>query len=195
MLDRTIPPKYKDIEDISFPWPEFYALKNQMPLYILNQGMQPIVEVELIFKSGSYYEGKPGAAYFTPLMLLEGTTTKTGREIAHIIDGYGATLSIRPQVDFCSITLSTLSKHLTPLLDLFRELLLQPSFPEKSLMWLKSLKSQAIQVADKKSTPWPINYSVKPFLHQLILMGKRSLYKTSLPSNLQICVIITIQFY
>ena len=142
MLDRTIPPPYRAIEDISFPWPDGYVCQNNIPFYVLNKSTQPIVEVELVFRSGSYYELQPGAAYFTSFMLLEGTKDKTVRAIAHIIDSYGATITVRPQVDFCSIVLSTLTKYLAPMLDLLLALLLTSNFPEKSFKWLKNLKNR-----------------------------------------------------
>ncbi|CAH2559809.1 M16 family metallopeptidase [Cardinium endosymbiont of Oedothorax gibbosus] len=151
MPDRTIPPKFKAIETIDFPSPERHILSNGMPLYLLNMGSQPIIELELIFKSGSCYERHPGAAYFTAAMLLEGTVTKSTQDIAHIIDYYGATIGTRVQKDFCTISLSTLAKHLSPVLDLLVEILLTASFPEKSLRLLKNVKAQAIQMADKKN--------------------------------------------
>lgn len=151
MLDRTILPRFQDIEPIHFPWPDQYMLGNNMPLYVLNIGSQPIVELELIFKSGSCYEMQPGAAYFTAGMLLEGTKHKDTQAIAQIIDYYGATISTHVQKDFSIITLSALTKYLKPLLDLLLEVLLTPSFPEKSLQLLKNIKIQAIQMADKKN--------------------------------------------
>lgn len=151
MLDRTIPPKFKKIETIHFPWPESHILRNKVPLYVLNMGSQPIIELELVFKAGSCYEFHPGAAYFTASMLLEGTTTKSTQDIAHIIDYYGATISTQSQKDFCTISLSTLSKYLNPVLDLLVEILLTPSFPQKSFQLLKNVKAQAIQMADKKN--------------------------------------------
>ncbi|WP_342265027.1 pitrilysin family protein [Cardinium endosymbiont of Philonthus spinipes] len=151
MLDRTIPPQFQEIEPIRFPWPKRHMLGNDIPLYVLDMGSQPIIELELIFKSGSCHELHPGAAYFTAAMLLEGTATKTSQDIAHMIDYYGATIGTRVQKDFCIISLSTLVKHLNPLLDLLVELLLTASFPEKSLQLLKNVKTQAIQMADKKN--------------------------------------------
>lgn len=152
MLDRTIPPKFKEIPPIHFPWPERHILEHKIPLYVLNMGSQPIIVLELIFKSGSCYELHPGAAYFTAAMLLEGTTTKSTQAIAHIIDYYGATIHTRVGKDFCTLTLSTLAKHLSPLLDLLVELLLTPSFPEQSLQLLKHVKAQSIQIAAKKNS-------------------------------------------
>ena len=91
-----------------------------------------------------------GAAYFTTAMLLEGTAGKSSQEIAHIMDYYGATISVRAQADVCSIVLSSLAKYMHPMLELFIELLLAPSFPQKSLNLLKDIKAQSIQMADQK---------------------------------------------
>lgn len=152
MLDRTIPPKFQEMQSVSFAWPEKHILGNNLPLYVLNMGTQPIIELELIFKSGSCYEAKPGAAYFTAAMLLEGTATKNSQEIAHIMDYYGATISTHVRKDFFTLSLSTLAKYLTPLLDLLVEILLTPSFPEQSIQLLRHIKAQSIQVADKKNS-------------------------------------------
>lgn len=151
MLDRTTPPKFEAVNDISFPWPQMHMLGNRIPLHVLNLGSQPVIELELIFKSGSYYEAHPGAAYFTSAMLLEGTIYKNTQAIAHIMDYYGATITARSQADFCSIALSTLCKHLSPMLDLLIEILLASNFPKKSLTLLKNIKAQAIQIEDKKN--------------------------------------------
>ena len=64
MLDRTIPPRFQTIDHINFPWPALHMLSNQMPLYWLNMGSQPIIEVELIFKTGRFCEKKNGGCLF-----------------------------------------------------------------------------------------------------------------------------------
>ncbi|AWN82272.1 M16 family metallopeptidase [Candidatus Cardinium hertigii] len=150
MLDRSIPPKFQTIHAIDFPWPALHVLKNQLPLYLLNVGSQPIIEVELIFRGGNAYEAVPAAAYFTAAMLLEGTTNKSAQAIAQVISYYGATIDVRSETDFCSITLTTLSAHIVPMMELLLEVLLYPSFPQKSLTLFKRLKSQSIRIADKK---------------------------------------------
>lgn len=151
MLDRTIQPKINPIESIHFPWPKLYMLKNNLPCYVLNMGVQPIVELELFFRSGKYYETCAGASAFVASMLLEGTSTKTNQEIAYLLDYYGAVVTTHAQEDFCSIVLSTLSKHLEPMLALLEELILDSNFPVKSFERLKALKMQSIQMADKKN--------------------------------------------
>lgn len=151
MLDRTIPPVFHRVEEFHLPAPEQYTLPNHLPLYLLSMGSQPIIEITLIFQSGSAYELTPAAACFTAAMLLEGTIHKDSQMIAHTIDYYGSIIDIQSKKDFCSITLTTLTNYLTPMLALLRELLLESTFPEKSFKRLKNIKAQAIQLEAQKN--------------------------------------------
>ena len=151
MLDRSEQPSPKPIESVLFPWPEVRLLKNGVSLCALKLGSQPILELELVFRSGRYYEKHVGEAYFTTSMLLEGTSKKDNHAISYLFDYYGAVVTTQSNEDFCSITLSALSKHLEPTLKLLEELLLDSVFPSKSLERLKACKCQDIQILEKKN--------------------------------------------
>lgn len=151
MLDRSNQPSPNPIETVPFPWPEVHLLKNGLSLCALKLGSQPILELELVFRSGRYYEKHVGEAYFTASMLLEGTSKKDNHAISYLFDYYGAVVTTQSSEDFCSITLSTLSKHLEPALELLEELLLDSIFPNKSLERLKACKCQDIQILEKKN--------------------------------------------
>ena len=151
MLDRTTQPPFVTTKSIDFQWPTTYQITDHTPLFVLNAGSQPMVELEIVCLSGSWYEALQGVAYFTAKMLLEGTQNKSAQEIATFIDQYGATIDTHVQADFFSISLTTLSKHLTPMLSLLAELLLEATFPADPLERLKNIKQQAIKVADSKN--------------------------------------------
>lgn len=145
MLDRTIsPPSYR-IKQHKFPVPEISFLsKDTVPMYVLDMGTQPIVEIELILDSGAWHERKKGVAYFTAQMLLQGTHKMSNKQIAEEIDFYGAEVSINAGSDKCTITLSCLSKFLEPMLELLVEILLHSSFAEERLQHVKNLKLRDI---------------------------------------------------
>ena len=151
MLDRTTPPPFITTKSIDFQWPTTYQLTEHIPLFVLNAGSQPMIELEIVCLSGSWYEAVGGVAYFTAKMLLEGTQNKSAQEIATFIDQYGATIDTHVQADFFSISLTTLSKHLAPMLSVLAELLLEATFPADPLERLKNIKQQAIKVADSKN--------------------------------------------
>ena len=152
MLDRTIPPSAKTIDQLRFSWPKAYQLKEGIPLFVLNAGNQPIIKLELVCDAGSWYEPHNGVAYFTAKMLQEGTQHKSAQDIAHYIDQYGASIQVQVQPDACIFTLITLSKHLVPMLALLAELLLSPTFDEQRLAHLKNLTTQALKVDAKKNS-------------------------------------------
>ena len=151
MLNRTIPPPSQSINDIAFPWPQAIQLPGGVPLFVLNSGSQPIIKLEFLFASGTWYETKPGVAYFTAKMLQEGTKKKTAQEIAAYLDYYGAELTIEVKPDYCSLALVTLSRHLSQMLALLAELLSESNFPLEQLRLLQNLKVQEIKIEDAKS--------------------------------------------
>ncbi|MHB9148008.1 MAG: M16 family metallopeptidase [Candidatus Amoebophilus sp.] len=152
LLDRKIPPTFKTIDNISFPWPTTVKTDVGIPLFILNQGDMPIIKLSLLSEAGSWYEPQNGVAYFAAKMLTEGTLNKTAQEIAAYIDYYGANLTIITRVDYCSIELVCLSKHFVVMLDLLTELLTTSTFPQTQLNLLQKLRVQALKVEDEKNS-------------------------------------------
>ncbi len=150
-LDRKIPPAYKTIDHLSFPWPISLSLQAEIPFFVLNQGNSPIIKLTLLMNAGSWNEPQHGVAYLTGQMLLEGTRSKNASQIASYIDHYGAHLTITTRPDYSSIELVTLSKHLVPMLDLLMELLSASTFPSQQLQRLQQLKIQALKVENEKS--------------------------------------------
>jgi len=132
-LDRKIAPSYKPIESVELIEPKKITLDNGVELYAINAGSQEIVKIELIFPAGNTSEDKPLIGYTTNHMLKEGTKTKSSSEIAETLDYYGAFLENEYEKDNASLVLYSLNKHLPSTIDLFREIVTAPIFPEKEL--------------------------------------------------------------
>ncbi|CAN5292238.1 pitrilysin family protein [soil metagenome] len=151
MVDRTKAPVFKKIDSISLQNPEKHLFDNGAPLFVINAGSQPILRLEFIIRAGIWYESKPGLAYFTSKMLLEGTETKSAHEISYLFDRFGAHIEITPGFDFLTIAIYTLSKHLPALLPIIREILTEPTFPNPELETLKKIKIQNTRVNSEKT--------------------------------------------
>ena len=152
MLNRTIPPPSRTIDRFHFSWPQAYPLKENLPLFVLSTGSQPIIKLELICDAGLWHEPHNGVAQFTAKMLQEGTQHRSAQDIAHYIDQYGASIQVQVQPNTCTFTLITLSKHLSPMLTLLAELLSAPTFAEQRLEHLKYLTIQALKVEAQKNS-------------------------------------------
>ncbi|AHM62561.1 peptidase M16 domain-containing protein [Flammeovirgaceae bacterium 311] len=151
MLDRKNPPTYKKIDSIHLPEVAHQRLKGGIPVHIINAGKQPVLRLEFIVRNGAVSEKVLGQSFFATKMLTEGAGPYSSKEIANILDAHGAYVEHHPGLDYCTLTLYSLSKHLPRLLPLFRTILTEPRFPEQEFNILKDIKKQQIKVDETKN--------------------------------------------
>ena len=152
ILDRTIAPPSQAIEQVSIPKAEKVLLDNQVPVYMVKAGEQPVVRLELIFEAGSRYENHTGEAHFVSKMLSEGTSRHTATEISEYFDQYGAFLEIGHSVERLTITVHGLTRHLPKLLPLLQEMIVDSVIPENELQVQKNITSQNLKISLEKSS-------------------------------------------
>jgi zinc protease len=152
MLDRTVAPPYVQDSSFSLITPRIQKLRNGVDVVYVVGGAQDVVKIDLVFKAGRWYETKWGAAYFTSHLLSKGTKTKTSFQIAQLFDLYGAHLEVSPGLDYVSLSLYSLTKNIQPVLTLLKEILLEPSFPEKELEQAVSIYTQNLKVNLEKTS-------------------------------------------
>ncbi len=133
MIDRSKSPEIKIIKNVKFPKIEQITLDYQVPLTYLTNFQEPIVEIILNIKAGTWHQPKPLVAFSTVKMLTEGTRNKTSKQIAEIIDYYGIFLKKRKSDHFSYLRLKVLNKNLEPALQILQEIITEPTFPEKEL--------------------------------------------------------------
>lgn len=152
ILDRTIAPSSQTIEHVSIPKAEKTLLDNQIPVYMIKAGEQPVVRLELIFDAGSRYENKTGESFFAAKMLSEGTASHSATEISEHFDRFGAFLEISQAVERLTITVHGLTKHLSELLPLLQEMIADSVIPEKELQVQKNITSQNLKINLEKGS-------------------------------------------
>ncbi len=149
-INRKIQPGIKLVDKFNFPRPEVILLDNGITLYQLNAGTQDITKIEFIFRAGSRFEEKPLVAKFTNKMLKEGTRSFTSSQIHETADYYGAHLELSSDKDMAYAVLFSLNKHLKNLMPTFKEVILDPVFPEKELNIRKQNKKQEFLINCEK---------------------------------------------
>jgi predicted Zn-dependent peptidase len=152
MLDRTIAPAYNQDTSYSLLTPKIKKLNNGVDVIYVIGGLQEVLKIDLIFKAGRWYESKWGAAYFTAHLLSKGSKTKSSFQIAQLFDLYGAHLEVTPGLDYVSVSLYSLTKNIQPVLALLKEVILEPSFPEKELDQAVSIYIQNLNVNLEKTS-------------------------------------------
>jgi len=152
MLDRTIPPPFAHTTSFNLIRPSRETLQNGTELFVIPGGSQDVLKVEAIFYAGRWFESAKGASYFAGNLLTKGTNDKNSFQIARHFDRYGAHVEIQPGFDFVSVSVYTLTQHLSPVLELFIEVLQNPVFPEDELSQHKTVYLQNLKVNEEKTS-------------------------------------------
>jgi zinc protease len=136
------------------------VLSNRLVLLVSEEHSLPFVTFQLLIDSGSWKDpsGEEGLSYLTARGLLLGTSKHTANQINEELDFMGASLNSSSGRDSAALTLRILKKDLDEGMDLFMEVLTQPTFPEeeirreieKTLATIQSEEDQPEQVAEKE---------------------------------------------
>ena len=151
MLDRTVAPPVQPLARVTLPPAQVMALANGARLHVLANNAQPVVRLQVVYRAGKLAEPTPGLATLTARMLLEGTTTRTARQIADAVAFYGASLECDAGFDRATLTLYCLTRHLPVLLPLVLDVLANPAFPADELQQLKTRTVQNVRVERQKT--------------------------------------------
>jgi predicted Zn-dependent peptidase len=152
MLDRTVAPPVQPLASITLPAADVLLLPNGARLHILRNTAQPVIRLQAVFKAGKWYDPAPSVSLLTARMLLEGTRTRTARQIADEVAFYGASLECEQGFDRATLTLYCLNRHLEKLLPLFLDVITEPIFPEVELAQLKARTIQNVRIERQKTS-------------------------------------------
>ncbi len=151
MLNRTIEPDFKQIQEIVFVKARKHVLPNRIPVFVVNAGEQDLLRVEFIFQNSGWQKDKPLMPSVTNGMLTEGTHSLSAAQIADKIDYYGAFFQPDYAYDQSTLSLYSLNKHLADTLPVIREMLTGSVFPEKELETLLRNQQQKLKVGLEKN--------------------------------------------
>lgn len=150
-MNRTQAPEIKLIESVSLPEFELLHLDNGVPVYVINEGGQEVVKLELMYKAGKWFEEKNLVADFTNRMLREGTTKHSAKAIAGKFDFYGANINTGVGYETGGAVLYSLTKQTDHLLELLFEIFTESTFPEREFETIINNKRQKFTVELKKN--------------------------------------------
>ncbi len=151
MLNRTLAPESRLVDEISFIEPLKQVLDNGIPVFTINAGKQELVRIEFIFENVNWDASRPLDAVATSHLINNGTSTMTAKEIADQVDYYGAFLQTEYGADQTCIKLYTLNKHLQSVLPILRSILNDSIFPEQELAIFIQNQKQSLQVSLQKN--------------------------------------------
>lgn len=135
-LDRTKQPPIGPKPTARVPTWTKSALSNGAQLIVAEKHDLPLVSVTVNFVGGrTQFEdpAKLGVAQLTAQMLSEGTTTRSGDQLADAQQLLGTQIATSIGSEVGSIGFTALSSKLTPALELLADMMLNPTFPADAL--------------------------------------------------------------
>src|SRR2546421_407652 len=108
---RRQPPAPLPPRALNLPQPFETMQSNGLRVVIVEQERLPLVSFRLAFPTGDAFDPPelPGLTDTLTNMLVEGTETRTSRQIAEEVARYGATLSAGASADYTTVAASCLS--------------------------------------------------------------------------------------
>ena len=133
--DRAKPPGIGPAPSLKLPAIQKQKLANGLSLWIVEHHEVPLVQVNLIVRSGSAADplGKFGVGSLTAAMLDEGAGSRSALDLADALEFLGANLSTMSTFDYSAVRLSVPVSKLSDALPLMADVSLRPTFPVAEL--------------------------------------------------------------
>ena len=178
-VDRSKMPDPGAPPPVGFPTAEKATLSNGLDVQLVRRTAVPKVEMSLVVDAGFAADksATPGTANLTLGMLDEGTTTRSSEQISAALAALGANLSSYSQLDASFVQLDVLKDRLDPALDIYADVIRNPSFPQQDLDRIKQNTIASIQ--QEKVQPISMALRVLP----LLVYGPGHAYGTPLTGS------------
>jgi len=162
--DLSKPPEVGTTADLRMPQIQRKTLSNGLKVVLVERHETPIVNFRLIVDAGyaSDQFATPGTARLAMDLLDEGTKLRNSLEISEQLAQLGATLTSGSNLDSSIVSLSALKQNLDKTLEIYADVILNPSFPEAEFRRLQKELLAAIQ--REKAQPFQMALRVVPGL-------------------------------
>ena len=143
-------PVNKEVLKVKLPRAEEATLKNGLQIVLLRSTKVPTFNMQMVVLSGGLADPSDyhGLAGFTASLLREGTTKRSSKEISEQVDSLGATLNASAGVSSLTSTINTagLVENFDQTLDLFADVIRNPTFPDAEVARFKTRTLAQLQL-------------------------------------------------
>ncbi len=177
--DRSKIPDTTDFPKVTFDKFERSNLSNGMALIVATRSTIPAVNFSLQLDAGFAADqfGEPGTSSLAMAMLDEGTKKRNALEISDELASLGASIGAGSGLDSSTVGLSALKEYLDASLEIYADVVLNPSFPTSELERLR--KSRLAQIQQEKNRPITMALRTLPAL----LYGNNHAYSAPLTGS------------
>jgi predicted Zn-dependent peptidase len=122
-----------------------------IPIYLVSGGNEPVFKLELSFRAGKLFERQRHAASTTASIMTEGTRKMTSPVIAEELEYYGATVRCYTSPDTLTLSVHAMTKFAAPVLEIIRDIILEPVFPQDELSLYQKKKVQRYKMGQMQN--------------------------------------------
>ncbi len=146
---QQTPPEGGEPKEFSVPEARTFSLDNGMAVTLAPYGTLPKVTVQLSVRAGNVNESADEVwlADLTGDLMQEGTTSRSGPEIARDAAAMGGSVNVGVGVDQTTIGGEALTEHAGDLVALIADLARNPAFPADELPRLKADLERQVTIA------------------------------------------------
>lgn len=144
--DRTRIPEVGASVPFAVPAAKAFKLRNGIPVTVIEGGKVPLLHVMLNVYSGSAADpaGASGLAAFTVDVMNEGTKTRDAVQISDAFQDLAADFSLSASLESSTAGLTCLEDKAAACLDIFSDVLRNPSFPEADTERVRAERTTAL---------------------------------------------------
>ena len=173
-VDRTQYPEPAPAPEIQIGSAKTFTLPNGLQVFVVENHKLPRIALSLVFDRDPIFEGdKAGVMGLFGDMMMGGTSRYSKDKLNEAIDQIGAKMSFGSG----SASASALTKYQDTLMEIFKDVLLHPVFPQAELDKLKKMKLSDLEYA--KNDPGTISRVVR----NAVMYGKDHPYGESVTSQ------------
>lgn len=149
----AILPKPQADPKLVLPSIDKQKLSNGLNVWIVNNSELPIISMNMVFGTGATADpmDRAGLANITAALLDDGTKTRSAVDIANQMQSLGASLNTGSGWDASSASVTTLTRNLDPTLDVYADVILNPSFPDAELETVR--RRNLVGLIQRKDNP------------------------------------------
>ena len=120
-------------KEIAILHPQKHITSAGVPIYALRASEYEVIRVSFVFHAGSSWQTKSFCASATVNNLAEGSLKASSQQIAERLDYLGSYFDVSTDRDWSVVTFVSISRLFDQTMNIARDIVLNPQFPEKEL--------------------------------------------------------------
>ena len=149
MLDRTLAPEIKEVDEVKFIYPQVIQLNQFVPLFWIKDVPNSTARLDFYFDAGTI-RSKSLIASLTAGMLFSGTKEKDAITFHNLLDDVGAYYDVSVSHEHAVVSFYGLNEQIIHIFRIFEEAMEHVDFPQSELDEIIKERIQKLQVSLEK---------------------------------------------